>query len=104
MIFAIIGQKCASITSEGIGKDMRNDIFKHVNTYSYAELDKFSTTTILNRTINDVYHIQEGTSHILRSVMRIPFLLIGSLVMAMFVDLKLSDGDVIEVMEIVAGG
>lgn len=90
MIFAIIGQKCASITSEGMGKDMRNDIFKHVNTYSYSELDKFSTTTILNRTINDVYHIQEGTSQILRSVMRIPFLLIGSLVMAMFVDLKLS--------------
>lgn len=90
VMFAIIGQKCAAITSEGMGRDMRNDIFKHVNTFSYAELDKFSTTSILNRTVNDVYHIQEGTSQILRNVMRIPFLLIGSLVMAMFVDLKLS--------------
>lgn len=90
MVFAILGQKCASVTSEGLGKDIRNDIFKHVNTFSYAELDKFSTTTILNRSVNDVYHIQEGTSQILRNVMRIPFLLIGSLVMAIFVDLKLS--------------
>jgi len=90
MIFAIIGQKCASITSEGMGKDIRNDIFSHVNTFSHSELDKFSTATILNRSINDVYHIQEGTSQILRNVMRIPFLLIGSLVMAIFVDLKLS--------------
>jgi len=90
VLFAILGQKCAALTSEGMGRDMRNDIFKHVNTFSYAELDKFSTTTILNRTINDVYHIQEGTSQILRNVMRIPFLLIGSLVMAMIVDLKLS--------------
>lgn len=90
MIFAIIGQKCASITSEGMGRDMRNDIFKHVNTFSHSELDKYNTTTILNRTINDVYHIQEGTSQILRNVMRIPFLLIGSLVMAIAIDLKLS--------------
>ena len=90
MVFAVLGQKCASITSEGMGRDMRNDIFKHVNTFSYSELDKFSTTTILNRSIHDVYHIQEGTSQILRNVMRIPFLVVGSLVMALFVDLKLS--------------
>lgn len=90
IIFAILGQKFASITSEGMGRDMRNDIFKHVNTFSHSELDKYNTTTILNRTINDVYHIQEGTSQILRNVMRIPFLLIGSLVMAIAIDLKLS--------------
>lgn len=90
MIFAILGQKCASITSEGMGRDIRNDVFKHVNTFSFSELDKYNTTTILNRTINDVYHIQEGTSQIIRNVMRIPFLLIGSLVMAISIDLKLS--------------
>lgn len=90
MLFAVLGQKCAAVTSEGMGRDMRNDIFKHTNTFSHAELDKFNTTTILNRTINDVYHIQEGISQILRNVMRIPFLLIGSLAMAMMVDLKLS--------------
>ncbi len=90
MIFAILGQKCASVTSEGMGRDIRNDVFKHVNTFSFSELDKYNTTTILNRTINDVYHIQEGTSQIIRNVMRIPFLLIGSLVMAISIDLKLS--------------
>lgn len=90
MVFAILGQKCASIASEGMGKDIRNDVFKHVNTFSHSELDKYNTTTILNRTVNDVYHIQEGTSQILRNVMRIPFLLIGSLAMAISVDLKLS--------------
>ncbi len=90
MIFAILGQKCASVTSEGMGRDIRNDVFRHVNTFSFSELDKYNTTTILNRTINDVYHIQEGTSQIIRNVMRIPFLLIGSLVMAISIDLKLS--------------
>ena len=90
MVFAVLGQKCAAVTSEGMGRDIRNDIFMHVNTFSHAELDKFNATTILNRTINDVYHIQEGTSQILRNVMRIPFLFVGSLVMALFIDIKLS--------------
>lgn len=90
MVFALLGQKFAAIISESMGRDMRNDVFRHINTYSYNELDKFSTTTILNRTINDVYRLQEGSSQILRNVIRIPFLVVGSLVMAMMVDLKLS--------------
>jgi len=90
MLFAILGQKAAALTSEGMGRDMRNDMFKHINTFSHSELDNFSTTSLLNRTINDVYHIQEGTGMILRMVMRVPFLLIGSLIMAMLIDLKLS--------------
>ncbi len=90
MVFAILGQKFASLTSEGMGRDMRNDVFEHINTYSYSELDKFGTSTILNRTLNDTYRIHEGTSAILRNIMRIPFLLLGSLVMAMCVNIKLS--------------
>ncbi len=90
MVFAVLGQKFAAVISESMGRDMRDDVFKHINTYSYNELDKFSTTTILNRTINDVYRLQEGSSQILRNVIRIPFLIVGSLVMAMMVDLKLS--------------
>ena len=90
MLFAILGQKAAALTGEGMGRDIRNDMFAHINTFSHAELDKFGTTTLLNRTIHDVYHIQEGTSMILRMVMRVPFLLIGSLIMAMSIDLKLS--------------
>ncbi|MBQ7579346.1 MAG: ABC transporter ATP-binding protein, partial [Clostridia bacterium] len=90
IVFAIFGQKMASIAGEGIGRDIRNDIFKHINTFSYTELDKFSTTELLNRNIFDVYHIQEGISMIMRNVMRAPFLLIGSLVMAISINAKLS--------------
>ena len=90
IIFAIIGQKMASIAGESIGKDIRNDIFKHINTFSYRELDQFTTTELLNRNVFDVYHIQEGISMIMRNVMRIPFLLIGSLVMAISINAKLS--------------
>ena len=90
MIISIIGTKCAAIVSQGMAKDIRNDIFKHVNTFSHAELDKFSTTSILNRTIHDVSQIHIGMSIILRQVMRLPFLILGSIIMAMFINLELS--------------
>lgn len=90
IIFAVLGQKCASVSGESIGRDMRNDIFKHINSLSHAELDKFSTTSLLNRTIFDVYHLQEGISLILRIVMRAPFLFIGSTIMALTINLKMS--------------
>ena len=90
IFFAIIGQYFAAVVSRGIGKDVRNDIFEHINELSHAELDKFSTTTLLNRTVNDVRNIQVGIGAILRTIMRAPVLIIGSLIMSLFINLKLS--------------
>ena len=90
IIFAVIGQKCAAIASRGAGKDIRNDIFEHINDLSHSELDKFSTTTLLNRSVNDVRNIQAGIGSILRTIMRTPVLMIGSLIMSIFINLKLS--------------
>ena len=90
IIFAIIGQKCAAIASRGVGKDIRNDIFSHINSLSHSELDKFTTTTLLNRSINDARNIQIGVGSVLRVVMRAPVLIIGSLIMALFINIKLS--------------
>lgn len=88
--FAIIGQKCAAISSRSVGKDIRNDIFEHINTLSHSELDKFSTTTLLNRTVNDVRNIQVGIGTLLRNIMRAPVLIVGSLIMSLFINIKLS--------------
>lgn len=89
-IFAVIGQKCAAIASRGVGKDIRNDIFTHINDLSHSELDKFTTTTLLNRSINDARNIQIGIGSVLRVIMRAPVLIIGSLIMALFINIKLS--------------
>ena len=89
-IFAIYCQKFAAIASMGAGKNIRHSIFEKINNYSHAELDKYSTTTLLNRCVNDVRNIQDGLGHILRILMRTPFLLIGSLVLTLFIDVKLS--------------
>ena len=90
VIFAIISHKYAASVSMNVGKDIRDDIFTHINSLSHAELDKFSTTTLLNRSVNDVRNVQNGVGSILRVVMRAPCLLVGSLVLSLFINLKLS--------------
>ena len=90
IIAGVVGQKFSSIATEIIGKEMRKDIFSHVNTFSHAELDKFSTPSILNRTVGDVYNIQNGIGMFLRSGLRAPFIMVGSIIMALTIDLKMS--------------
>lgn len=90
IVFSIVSQKINSVVVESMAKNMRKDIFTHINTLSHAELDNFSTTSLLNRSIHDVNHIKIGTASLLRTTARIPFLLIGSLVMAIRINLKMS--------------
>ena len=90
IITAVIGQKIAAITSESIGREIRKDIFVHINTFSHSELDKFSTASILNRNIGDVFHLQNGIAMFLRTALRAPLVMIGSIIMALIIDVKMS--------------
>ncbi len=90
IVCSVICQKLAARASVGIGKDLRYDMYKHINTFSHGELDKFNTATINNRITHDVDRVQSAIGMVIRLVMRAPFLLIGSIVLAMTIDIKLS--------------
>ncbi|MBP3630363.1 MAG: ABC transporter ATP-binding protein [Clostridia bacterium] len=86
----VVCQKCSSIAQTGICKDIRRDLFGHINTLSHAELDKFSTVTLTNRMVHDVDQVGLSVGMTIRNVSRAPFLLIGSLIMVCIIDIKLS--------------
>ena len=90
ILFAVISQKCSTLVGEGVAKKIRGDMYAHINTYSYSELDGFTAASLVNRTINDVNQVESAVSMTLRLVTRVPFLLIGSFVMALLIDLQLS--------------
>lgn len=90
IVSAVVCQKLAARAGCGVGKDMRSKIYAKINTFSHNELDKFTTATINNRITHDVERVSGAISRFLRVVMRYPFLLIGSIIMAMTIDLKLS--------------
>lgn len=83
-------QRYAAIASQGFGTTMRNAIFKHINTFSHTEVDRFGTPTLITRITSDVNQLQLAVAMFIRLVVRAPFLIIGSIIMTMFIDLKLS--------------
>lgn len=90
LCFALVCQKSASIVSQGFGTQVRNAMFKHINKLSHQELDKIGTPSLITRMTNDINQLQVAVAMLIRLVIRAPFLIIGALIMAMTIDLKLS--------------
>lgn len=88
--FAVIGQKCASLTSTKISASMRSDVFKQVASYSHAELDKFGTASLVNRITNDINQIENSIGVFMRTILRVPFLLVGAFVLSLVINVKMS--------------
>lgn len=88
--FAIISQKCASVASVGIASKIREDMYTNINNLSHAEIDKFGTSSLLTRLTNDVAQVEFMIALLIRVMIRVPCLLIGSIVLSMSINLKLS--------------
>ncbi len=87
---ALVCQYYASVASQGCGTKMRNDLFKHINSLSHKELDLIGTPSLITRITNDVNQIQNAVAMLIRLALRAPFLVIGAMVMAIIIDIKLS--------------
>ena len=83
-------QTFASRASQGVGTDLRRELFHHINTLSYRELDRFGTPSLITRMTGDINQMQTAVAMLIRLVVRAPFLVIGAVVMAMRIDLQLS--------------
>jgi len=72
------------------GRDIRADLFKKIQSFSLAEIDKFSTASLITRTTNDITQIQQALVMIQRMVIRAPIVAVGSIFMAISKDAKLT--------------
>lgn len=88
--FSVISQKFSAKTSVGVAKDMRKDVFNKIATFSHTELDKFGTSSIVNRLTNDVGQVESAVSVFLRLMIRVPFLLVGAFVLSLAINIKMS--------------
>ncbi len=71
-------------------RDIRNDLFKKVQSFSLAEIDRFSPASLITRTTNDITQVQQALIMIQRMVIRAPIIAVGSIVMAISKDAKLT--------------
>lgn len=71
---------CASIVGAAIGRDLREKTFRNVVQYSNAEMDRFSTASLITRSTNDVQQVQMVTTVFLRMVLYAPIVGIGGII------------------------
>jgi ATP-binding cassette subfamily B protein len=80
----------AELTVQAFGADLREALFRKVQTFSFGNLDEMETGQLITRLTNDVTQVQEALLLILRILVRSPLLLIGSLIMAILTSPKLA--------------
>ena len=78
---AAAGATCATASS-GFGKNLRKDMFYKIQTFSFENIDKFSTSSLVTRMTTDIMNVQNAYMMIIRTAIRCPLMLIFSFVMA----------------------
>ncbi len=87
---AMFTQYFASKASQGAGTKIRRALFEHIGILSHAELDKLGTPSLITRITNDTNQVQQSIAMMIRLLTRAPFIIAGSLIMAMTINLRLS--------------
>ncbi|MBX4261874.1 ABC transporter ATP-binding protein/permease [Clostridium estertheticum] len=94
---------CSSKISTSMIRDIRNAIFRKSQEFSHSEYDKFGISSMITRTTNDVFQLQQFTNTLLRTALLTPVMFIVSLVMILRTSLKLSAVLAITIPFIVGG-
>lgn len=79
---ALIAQYFAAKAAVGFGASLRRDLFQHIQSLSYGEIDSIGTATMITRMTSDTNQIQSGVNMVLRLFLRSPCIVIGAMVMA----------------------
>lgn len=83
---AVVCQYYASLASQGFGTALRNALMQKINRFSYTELDRFGSDTLVTRLTNDINQVQTALAMFIRLFVRAPFLSLGSIVMAFYIN------------------
>lgn len=86
--FSFTAQWFAAKASVGVATDLRQALFDHIQGFSYTELDRLGTDTLITRMTSDINQVQNGVNLALRLVLRSPFIVFGAMIMAFMIDVK----------------
>ena len=103
MLFGSINHKLAAEVSQGFAANLRQALFDQVQSFSFSNIDTFSTASLVTRLTNDVLQLQNTLLMSMRMLMRAPLMLICALVFAIAINAKLSIILFIAIPVLVAG-
>ena len=93
MLSLFCGAMCgkhAAIASTGFARNVRKSMFDNIQTFSFANIDKFSTAGLITRMTTDVTNVQQAYQMIIRMCVRAPLMLITAMIMVVIINAKLA--------------
>lgn len=88
LTFSVTAQYFSAVAAIGVGRSLRLELFKHIESLSYKEIDKTGASTLITRMTSDVNQVQTGVNMMLRLFLRSPFVVFGAVIMAFTVDVR----------------
>ena len=90
LFFGVLSGVTAARASTGLARNLRHDIYHHVQDFSFSNIDKFSTGGIITRLTTDVTQVQNAYQMLIRIAVRAPFMLVFAFMMTIQISHKLS--------------
>lgn len=88
LLFSVSAQYMSARAAVGMATDLKADLFRHIQSFSYAEHEKIGASTLITRMTSDINQVQSGVNLTLRLFLRSPFIVFGSMIMAFTLDVK----------------
>lgn len=86
LVFGMLAGKFAATASAGFARNLREDMYYNIQDFSFANIDKFSTSSLVTRMTTDVTNVQNAYMMLIRVAVRSPIMLVFSMIMAFFID------------------
>ena len=90
LLFGILAGKYAASASSGFAYNLRNSMYENIQTFSFSNIDKFSTAGLITRMTTDVTNVQNAFQMIIRIAVRAPLMLVCSVIMCCVISVELS--------------
>ena len=90
LLFGILAGRVSAYASTGFAANLRRAMYRNIQTFSFQDIDKYSTSGLVTRMTTDVNSLQNAFQQILRITVRAPFRLLLSIVMCLVIDPRLS--------------
>lgn len=88
LVCSVTAQYFAAKAAVGFGTKVRHRLFSHIQSFSFSEIDKAGTATLITRMTSDINQVQSGVNMVLRLFLRSPFIVFGAMIMAFTIDIK----------------
>ncbi|WP_349670823.1 ABC transporter ATP-binding protein [Lacrimispora sp.] len=90
LFFGYMSGRIGATASCGFAKNLRQDVFYKIQDFSFADIDKFSTSSLVTRMTTDVTNVQNAYQMIIRIAVRTPLMLIFSVIISLTISVKMS--------------